>query len=505
MRYFLSIIFLSILISLASCREDFSTERSSGKLEFSKSKIYLDTVFTNIGSSTYTLKVYNRSSKDINIPTVQLGKGINSKYRLMVDGRTENGKIFNNVELLANDSLYIFVETTVDIASANPTSLTYDDQILFDSGSNQQKVDLTTLIQDANFLFPNRTLSPIVYETISVNGFQAGTRGHTLTSTELNWTSSKPYVIYGNVVVPTGSTLNIGAGTRVYFHDSATLIVNDGATLNIAGGLNIFDPITGAITTQNEVTFEGDRLEPAFENTPGQWGAVFILSNNNNTINHLTLKNATLGVYAVSNLNVPKLIINNSQFYGCSNFGILARNSNIVGKNVVINSAGQASLACLEGGTYDFTHCTFNNNWQSSSQRAVILTDNFTTGNVVSIANLSSNFKNCIIYGTTNNYELFLDKKGSNFNTTFTNCLVKFSESNSNLSNPSLYDAVRNPSFNNKINLSPLFKNASKNKLNVLVGSPVIGNANFVNSNFLDILGQTRVNPSDIGAYKFTP
>jgi hypothetical protein len=503
MRYLLTILFLGILISLASCREDFSTERSSGKLEFSKSKIYLDTVFTNIGSSTYTLKVYNRSNKDISIPTVQLGKGLGSKYRLMVDGRTENGKIFNNVELLANDSLYIFIETTVDIASANPTSLTYDDQILFDSGTNQQKVDLTTLIQDANFIFPNRTLSPTVYETISVNGFQAGTRGHNLTATELNWTNTKPYVIYGNVVVPTGSTLNIAAGTRVYFHSDATLIVNDGATLNIAGGLNVFDPISGAITTKNEVSFEGDRLEPSFEDTPGQWGAVFILSNNNNTINHLTLKNATLGIYAVSNVNVPKLTIDNSQFYGCSNFGILARDSFIRGRNIVINSAGQASLACLEGGDYDFTHCTFNNNWQSSSQRAVILTDNFTIGTTIIVSNLISNFKNCIIYGSTNNNELFLDKKGSSFSTTFSNCLVKLSDSNSNLSNPVLYDAIRNPTFNNLRNLNPTFKNPAKNKLNLLVGSAAIGTANFSNSNFLDVLGLTRTNPSDIGAYKF--
>ncbi len=503
MRNFLYLFLLGTLISLSSCREDFSTERSSGKLEFSKSKIYLDTVFTNVGSSTYTLKVYNRGNKDINIPIVQLAKGLNSKYRLMVDGRTENGKIFNNVELLAKDSLYIFIETTVDIASANPINLTYDDQILFDTGSNQQKVDLTTLIQDANFLFPNRTLNPKIYETISVNGFQAGTLGHTLTASELNWTNSKPYVIYGNVVVPSGSTLNIAAGTRVYFHNSSTLIINDGATLNIAGGLNIFDPISGSITTQNEVTFEGDRLEPTFEDTPGQWGAVFILSNSNNTINHLTLKNATLGIYLVSNLNVPKLKIENSQFYGCSNFGILARNSDINGKNVVINSAGQASLACLEGGNYDFKHCTFNNNWQSSSQRAVILSDNFTVGNTITISNLITSFSNCIIYGTTNNYELLIDKKGTNIATSFMNCLIKFSDSNSNLANPVLYDVIRNPTFNNLRNMNPFFKNPSKNKLNLLTGSAAIGMATFLMPNFPDILGKPRLNPSDIGAYKF--
>jgi len=91
--------------------------------------VYLDTVFSNIGSSTYTLKVYNRSNKDIKIPTIKLGKS-DSKYRMMVDGMTGvdednngvgDGRIFNNVELLAKDSLYIFIETTAKISDANPT------------------------------------------------------------------------------------------------------------------------------------------------------------------------------------------------------------------------------------------------------------------------------------------------------------------------------------------------------------------------------------------------
>ena len=109
MRY--SIILLFVLaISMTSCRKDFDTIPSSGKLEFSKTTVYLDTVFTNVGSSTYTLKVYNRSDDDITIPSVGLAKGNASKYRMMVDGMTgDNGRMFKNVELLAHDSLYVFI------------------------------------------------------------------------------------------------------------------------------------------------------------------------------------------------------------------------------------------------------------------------------------------------------------------------------------------------------------------------------------------------------------
>src|SRR5699024_6965496 len=113
-------LFILLLLSITSCRTDFETEISSGFLEFSKDTVYLDTVFTNIGSSTYTLKVYNRSRKDIHIPTIKLARGENSNYRLNVDGVP--GKYFEEVTLLAKDSLFVFIETTLDIQNLSTRS-----------------------------------------------------------------------------------------------------------------------------------------------------------------------------------------------------------------------------------------------------------------------------------------------------------------------------------------------------------------------------------------------
>ena len=64
-RYIYFIITLGFLILWSSCRKDFEFSPSTGSLQFSKDTVYLDTVFTNIGSSTYNLKVYNRSDNDI--------------------------------------------------------------------------------------------------------------------------------------------------------------------------------------------------------------------------------------------------------------------------------------------------------------------------------------------------------------------------------------------------------------------------------------------------------
>ena len=147
MRYFISFIICIALISISSCRKDFSSIPNSGKLEFSKDTIFLDTIFTNIGSATYNLKVYNRSSNAITIPNIQLERGATSNYRLNVDGIS--GQEFIDIDILAKDSIFVFIETTIDVSN-QPNPL-YLDKILFDNGNNQQKVNLVTLVEDANF------------------------------------------------------------------------------------------------------------------------------------------------------------------------------------------------------------------------------------------------------------------------------------------------------------------------------------------------------------------
>jgi len=519
MRTLTLVFFIGMLISLSSCRTDFETVASTGDLEFSKDTVYLDTVFTNIGSSTYNLKVYNKSNKDITIPSIKLGN-VDSKYRMTIDGMQGNegnkGKAFDNVTLLAKDSLYIFIETTISIGNNDPKEFLYTDQILFDSGANLQKVELVTLIQDAIFIKPNRQLETGIKEKIAVSGFYNEKNipyfGHTLVGSELHWTKDKPYVIYGYAVVPNSSELVIDPGARVYFHADASLIVDNMAKIKINGSKNDVDSATGDIIDRKEVTFEGDRLEPEFEDVPGQWGALMLFSESiENQINYLNLKNATLGLWMQRNDETvdvqPSLKIDNSQIYNCSIFGILAKKSTITGTNLVINNCGQASLACVYGGDYKFTHCTFNNNWSSTKQVALLVNDYFVNeNNVIQSSKVTANFKNCIIYGS-NNVELFLDHKRPDFTATFDHCLVKFNDENTSISYDLFYKDIRNQQNGNKKNIDPKFKNSNKNQLNIMVGSGAIGKANSTPPIFSDILNNPRPTSTllsyDIGAYQF--
>jgi hypothetical protein len=420
------LICLTILMFWSSCRKDFEFSPSTGNLEFQRDTVYLDTVFTNIGSSTYNLKVYNRSDDDIVIPTIQLENGVNSFYRLNVDGGTglegaQEGKFFENVEVLANDSLFIFIETTIDIESLSnsDTQFLYTDRILFDAGNEQQDVDLVTLVKDAVFIYPNRNEDTGIIETLvfDVNGDgqpdETSIQGRFLEDDELTFTNEKPYVIYGYAGVGTGQTLTMEPGTRVHFHANSGIIVTDNGTLNINGDLS-----TDLEALENEVILEGDRLEPLFASIPGQWGTIWLFNGSlNNTINYATIKNATIGILSEGNQAAvnDKLTITNSQIYNASSFGVLGRATSISGENVVINNCGQSALAGTFGGTYNFTHCTITNYWNNSFRQfpALLLNDfivdadNTVTVNPVPT---EANFTNCIVYGN-NNPEFLLETK----------------------------------------------------------------------------------------------
>ena len=502
MRIKILLLLIGITLSLISCRSDFETVASNGRLEFSLDTVYLDTVFANIGSSTYQLKVYNKSNNDISIPVIKFAKGLTSKYRMTVDGmQGNNGKIFNNVDLLAKDSLYIFIETTANIADANIADFLYTDQIQFDSGQNLQNVELVTLIQDAVFLYPKRfvdgTKEKLPIGNQMIEGFFLD-ENDPVNGNELRFTNAKPYVIYGYAAVPTNKIATFEAGTRVHFHANSGIIVANNASIQVNGSLSTTEKL------ENEVIFEGDRLEPDFANIPGQWGTIWLTDGStNNSFNHLTIKNATVGIL-IQNNDLSTVSIKNTQIYNSSNYGILAQTAKIKGENVVINNAGQASLACTYGGDYQFTHSTFNNNWNSSQQVAVFIT-NFINGAVPESKNLTkATFNNCIIYGSNSN-EMSLNRKtAATFNYQFNNCLIKFDNSSARFATNPDYQFTTDAVHYNAIilNKDPKFFNISRNKFNIDETSAAFAKGNSAFLVPFDITGKTRTLPPDLGAYQ---
>ncbi|MGB0891443.1 MAG: hypothetical protein ACPGUU_03760 [Flavobacteriaceae bacterium] len=489
--------FFGIIIIASSCRKDFSTSPSSGNLEFSKDTVYLDTIFTNIGSATYNLKVYNRSSNDITIPKIVLENGNASNYRLNVDGIA--GKDFDNIDILAKDSIYIFVETTVDITSvSNPL---YTDKILFDNGTNQQDVDLVTLVKDAHFIYPGKDPISMKIDSLTLDGKPTTIKGRFLADSELTFTNQKPYVIYGYAAVPENKTLTINAGARIHFHKNSGLIVDKKATLKANG------------TLAEKIVFEGDRLEHAFNNIPGQWGTIWMRAGSkDNELNHTQIKNGIIGVLvdSIGSNSTPTLTLKNTEVYNNSNYGMLGRETNILGENLVIGNSGQSSLAATIGGTYNFTHSTFANYWNNSLRQlpTVLVNNHFTytdaNGNEKTETRdlHAANFTNCIIEGN-NNVEFILDKvDGSLFNYNVSNSLIQFDDVNGNFTNNNELKFDDATHYQNIVlNGNSHFRDTSINDFIIGDNSDAINKA-LPSSISIDILGISRITAPDIGAYQ---
>ena len=228
------------------------------------------------------------------------------------------------------------------------------------------------------------------------------------------------------------------------------------------------------------------------------------------------IRNATVGLLLqpldVENPYQTRLNIQNSEIYNCSNLGILSRGAEITGQNLSIFNCGQACFAGTMGGSYDFRHCSFVNEWFSSSQVSVLLSNYIETNSAIVLQDLTkADFHNSIIYGS-NQSQLLLDKISpnnisTNFNYFFNHCTIRFNNINNQFSNNLLYDFDNQSLFNacniatNSTMFRPMFARTREHPLKLTENYPWPIDSNF--SGFNDLLGRVRTVQANRGGYEF--
>ena len=475
---------LLVVLSLSACKRDFFAESGPGELQFSNDTIIFDTVFTNVGTTTHTLKVYNRNNNSVTISSIDLAN-LNSEgvYRINVDG--VSGTHAENIKIAAHDSIYIFVEATINPVGSNLPYLVTD-SILFVTNGKTQNVDLVAYGQNANFYTPD--------DNFFVNGADTLNYKYYSITENTTWNNTLPHVIYGYVIVEPNATLTINEGCQIYFHKNSGIIVGNpllaenGGTLKIEGELN------------NEVVFKGDRLDDWYENVAGQWDRIWFTPGSvDNEVNYAIIKNGTVGLHAdtIGNNN-PNLTVKNTIIKNMSDIGIFAQGSHVVGENNLISNCGRYAMVLNIGGTYDFKHSTFANYWSFSSRNTPsILLNNFyedANGNIQLRDLQQANFTNCVISGSLP-LEIELQKNtAATFNYSFNNCLLKL--------HPDTSLASLNENNSIKIqNGDSLFVDIQEDNYQLHQLSPAI-NAGIDVGISLDILGNTRNGLPDLGAYE---
>lgn len=490
-----SLLFLGlILIILASCRKEEVITTATSELRFSADTIFLDTVFETIGSSTYELKVYNDSKETISIPNIRLGDP-SSAYRLNIDGQSSNSA--NSVEILPEDSIYIFVEVNAGQVQGSP-ELLIEDEIIFELNGRSQSVELVSLAKQAIFHFPNRFI-------VLGSGPGSVVIPYSIIDCNETWDASLPHVVYGYAVVDSGCTLTINPGTNVHFHENSGLWVFNEGQLNIA---------PGAIPGRGDsVTFSSDRLEPFYENIPGQWGGVlgglYIGQSARANINNLVLKNAVNGLRSDSAIYTDQLRISNSYILNSSRTAFYAGYSNVEAQNLVIANQGLYGFYAF-GGNYEFRHCSFLNFWnQSTRQESSVLLTNFlefqdADGNIQRISRdlEKAYFGNCVIDGNNAQELSFAEDPNALFSFSFNEVMMKL---DNDLEDRGF--SITDPGFNNVlVNLVSDFKNVAANNYQLDSLSQLVQQGN-TNDGFVvptDILGKVRNfnGLPDLGAYE---
>ncbi len=455
-----SLFLLLCSVAILSCRKDSFITSPDARITITVDTLKYDTVFASTGSVTQSFKIINENNQKLRLNAVKLMGGSSSAYKINIDGSM--GPELNNIEIEANDSLYIFAQVTINPSAANLPFIVRD-SIQVSYNGQTRFVQMEAWGQNAHFFRDKQVL------------------------TNETWNNDLPYVILGYLHVGPGATLTINKGCRLYFHADAPMIVD--GTLQVSGLKDSVD----------RVYFQGDRLDAPYKDYPASWPGIYFLGSSlNNVLNYAVVKNAYQAVAVedpATNAN-PKLTLNECIIDNGYDAGIIASNSSIRARNCLISNCGK-NVYLVKGGNYQFTHCTVVSvsNRFIQHREPVLTVSNYANNSSV---NLDAVFRNCIFWGESGivKDEVVVFKNGNTtFNVNFDYNLWKVETTPPNITSnqiitnqPPLFDSVN--SFENYYDFR------------LQAASPAI-NKGVAAGVTIDLDGRTRpVGLPDLGCYE---
>jgi hypothetical protein len=326
-------------LSIQACYEEDFTTDPADLLTFSTDTLSFDTVLTQVSTVTRYFKVYNPHDQFVRISEIKVTGSGKAFFRLNADGST--GDVIQDIQVNPNDSIYIFVESTIDPdlpVSVSPFVIEAD--VTFTIHTQTQQVKLIAWGQNANYIpgpdHPNR----IVILTCDLG--------------EVTWDDPKPYVIYGTLLIDS-CKLILPPGARLYIHggiaNNELGIYNEGLIYTLPNGR-----IEVAGDVANPVIIRDDRIEPDHE---GEWAGIRLGPQSGPHIfSHMRLNNALVGIYADS---ATTLQVDHSVFAFTAGPGILARHATATIANSLFHDNGSQAIALTYGGNYQVNYCTMAN------------------------------------------------------------------------------------------------------------------------------------------------
>lgn len=381
----------ALIMIFCSCNKESFITSSDARVSLTDS-VRFDTVFATMGSVTRSFKILNENDRKINFSLIKLAGGSASPFSININGVAANER--SNIEVAANDSIYVFVSVSINPATSSLPFLVSDSILVAYNGITRY-VQLEAYGQNAIFL-RNAVLS-----------------GNN------NWSKALPYVILGSLRVDTNAVLNVAAGTKVYLHADAPFLVD--GTLVLNG------------TFLEKIVLRGDRLDEPYRNFPAGWPGIYVRnSSKNNVFTFAEIKNANQAVVVAgppTNAN-PKLVMNQVVIDNAFDAGLLCINSNVSVNNSLISNC-RNNIVMQAGGTYNLTHCTvasYTTGFIVHTKPVLSVSDVAMVNGTETFGSLNAVFRNCIFWGENNsvNQEVLVNKRGNlSFSVTMDHCLLK--------------------------------------------------------------------------------
>lgn len=415
------LVLIPLYFAQQACFEEEFTMSTDAKLEFSLDTLRFDTVFTELGSATRSFRVHNNNDLSVRISNVRLEEA-NSFFRINVDGY--QGPDVSDVEIMGGDSIWIFVEVTVDPdqdISSSPFII--EENVIFETNGNTQIVQLEAWGQNANY-FPDKNHG----NKVSLLTCDMGS---------IVWDDPKPYVIYGTLILDS-CTLIWPAGTQIYVHggiaDNQLGVFNDGILFTLPNGR-----ILSEGTVAEPVIVQDDRTEKEYT---GLWGGLrFGPGSGPHEFTNTIIRNAATAIAVDS---AATLHLNSSVLHSAAGSGLFARHATVTAVNSLFYDNASAGVALTFGGTYRFDYCTiasFGNGTEALIVNNFYCSDPMCSQGAL-VASIDASFTNTIVVGSANNELLLVDAAPDlpeiRFDVTMTNCIVQVDD---------LLDEDRFPNF----------------------------------------------------------
>lgn len=369
------------LMSLTACQSDVLSDDPNLRISFSHDSLLFDTVFTNMGSSTKRIMVYNPNKNAVQIKQVSMHDG--RYFHINLDGESQLDNL-RDITLRGGDSLFLFVRVHINPQQQNSPVL-IEDSIAFLVNDHLQYVYLQAYGQDVKVLQSANKL--LIFD-------------------QLVLTNEKPYVIYDTLVVQ--GLLSLQKGTTIYMHTGACIYA--------------YGSVNATATLEEPILICGDRTDRLFDSVPyrvvsGQWSGLYLIHQEGwekptYQFDYVDIISGTIGLYAVSESKDvrPTLSLQNSRIHNHSTYGLVLHNVDAVVANTEISNCASYCVY-LSGGKHCFVHNTiasyFGYPYTTINIHNNILRDDVAA---VYINNLSKNmaltessFYNCIITGARQN------------------------------------------------------------------------------------------------------